>query len=125
MRLIFVSSQLFDSASFCDGKPTNKALIPFNVVDVQVDLLLKNNQLFLHLNFQIVTCSLNLRLHLNHLLSLVIKELISLVLSVLLLKSIHSFCLFDFESLELLSVVHRFIDSLIDSHQFFIVLHHF
>ena len=59
-------AELLHVIALFNGKPADEALIPLDIVHMQVDLLLKDYELLLHLNFQIVTCSLNLSLHLDH-----------------------------------------------------------
>ena len=69
--LILISSQLFNSVSFWDGEAADTTLISLDVSNVQINLLLENNKFFFHLNFQVVTSSLNFGFHLNHLFLLI------------------------------------------------------
>ena len=50
-------------------------------------------------------------------------ERLALIFLVLLLKCADTFAFFNFKFLQFLSVVHRFINSLVDSDQLFIILH--
>lgn len=90
---------------------------------MQVDLLSQHNQFLVHLDFQVVTTCFNLGFNLEHFFFLVSKKLLALIVCVFLLKSLYSFSLLDLESLELLSVVHGFVDSLVERHELLIVLH--
>ena len=65
-RLLLVPAKLFHSLSFLDSKGADTTLISLDIMDMQVDLLLQDNQLFLHLDFQVVSRGLNLCLHLDH-----------------------------------------------------------
>lgn len=64
--LFLVTAQLFNFLSLGDCEARHEALVPLNVGNVQVDLLLKHNKLFVHLNLQIMAACLNLGLHLKH-----------------------------------------------------------
>ena len=67
--------------------------------------------------------SLNLGLNLEHFFFLGSQKLLALVVGILLLQSFDTFGLLDLEGLELLSVVHGFIDPLVEGHQLLVVLH--
>ena len=54
---------------------------------------------------------------------MIFDERLALIFLILLLECSYTFAFFDFEFLQLLSVVHRFINSLIDGDQLFIILH--
>jgi len=55
---------------------------------------------------------------------LVSQQLLSLVVSVLLLETLYSLDLLHLELLQLLAVVHGLVDSFVDGHQLLVVLHH-
>ena len=69
--LFLVSAQLFNGVSLFDSQAADEALIPLNVSNVQVDLLLEHYKLLVHLNFQVVTSSFDFSLQLNHFLFLI------------------------------------------------------
>ena len=54
---------------------------------------------------------------------MIFDERLALIFLILLLKCSDTFAFFDFKFLQLLSVVHRFINPLIDGDQLFIILH--
>ena len=65
-RLILGTSKLFHRITFFDSKFANQALIALNIGNMEVDLLLKHDKLFVHLNLQVVSTSLNLSFQLDH-----------------------------------------------------------
>ena len=121
--LLFVSSKFILNITLHCSHSGNEALHSFDVVHMQSNLLLQNNQVFIHLNLQIVSSCFNFSLKLVELLLLFMQELLSLVLSVLLTKVFDALGLFDLEDLQLLAVVHGLLHSLVDGDQLLIVLH--
>ena len=92
---------------------------------MQVNLLLEHDELFVHLNLQVVAGSLDLCLHLDHLFFLLNEQGLALVLRVFLFEGLDSLSLLHFERLELLPVVHRLINSLVHGDKLLVVLHDF
>lgn len=107
---------------------------------MEVDLLLKHDKLFVHLNLQVVSSSLNLSFQLDHFFFLqkhkwrlnakavtylLFEELLSLILLILLLQSFDPLAFLHLEGIKLFSVVHSFINALVNSYQFLVVLHDF
>ena len=74
--LLFVTSQLFDSLALSDCESTHETLVSLNVMNVQVDLLLKHDKFMLHLDLEVVAGCLNLSLHLNHLFFLLETDIV-------------------------------------------------
>ena len=79
--LVLDAAQLFDCVTFLNCQSTHKALVTLNVSDVQVDLLLENDKLHIHLDFQVISSGLNLSLQLNHFFFLQQNNLVRIVLA--------------------------------------------
>ena len=92
---------------------------------MKVDLLRQNMELLVHLDLQVVTTSLNLGIGLLDLFHLLLLKLVPLVPGTLFSEIFDSLRLFDLKHLELLSVVHGFLSSLIDCDELLVLLHFF
>lgn len=90
---------------------------------MEVDLLLENNQLFIHLDLQVVLACLDLGLELVNFLQLLILETLALVVGVLCSQVVDALLLLDLKDLKFFSVVHGLLDSLVDGHKLLVLLH--
>ena len=113
------------SQSFLFIKSSNQTLDSFNVLDMKINLLLKNVSFSFHFNVEIVPCCFYLEFKLSHFLLKLTNDLLSLLLCKILSKLFHSFWLCNLKIFEFLSVVLGFFNSLIYSHQFLLTLHLF
>mmetsp|Transcript_44038 Transcript_44038/g.42616 ORF Transcript_44038/g.42616 Transcript_44038/m.42616 type:complete len:304 (-) Transcript_44038:449-1360(-) len=120
---LLVPPQLIIHLPLLDGQPRDEPLDPLDIVNVQVDLLLQNIELLIHLYLQIVPTCLNLRLQLMHLLLHGSQEGFPLLLGVLISHLLHPELLLHFQIFELLPIVHCLFNPLIDCHQLLIILH--
>jgi hypothetical protein len=90
---------------------------------MEVNFLLKNDQILVLFNLESMSTSLDLGLKLMQFFLLLIKQGLSLLGGILLSKILNPLGLFDLQDLELLSIIHCFFDSLVNSNKFLIILH--
>ena len=92
---------------------------------MEVNLLLKDDQVFVHLDLHVMPSSLNFGLQLHQLFLLCCLKGPSLLVCVFLPQFFDSFSFKHFEFFQLFAVVHGFFNALVDSDQLLCILHLF
>ena len=77
------------------GEARHQSLNSLDIVNMEADLFLKTVELLVHLDFEVVSTSLDLGLELHHLFLLVRQEGLPLVFSILVSKLLNPDSLFD------------------------------
>ena len=106
-----------------DCKSGHESLDSLDVVDMKTYLFLESIELFVHLDLQVMSSSLDLSLQLKHFLLLISEKCLPLVIGILLSQLLDSKSFLHFQVFKLFPVVHCLFDPFIDSNQLFIVLH--
>jgi hypothetical protein len=90
---------------------------------MKINFFLKNDEIFIHFNFKIVTASFDFGFKLKHLFLLIVQECSPLIISILLPQILNSLSLLNFKDFQLFSIVHCFFDSFINCHELLVILH--
>ena len=94
-------------------------------MNMEVNLFLKDDQVFVHLDLHVMPSSLNFGLQLHQLFLLCCLQGPSLLVCVFLPQFFDSFSFKHFEFLQLFAVVHSLFDTFVDRDQLFGILHLF